>query len=70
VSDMLPIGLTVVVTPTSDVRGPAYRARIVGYNAERTKYHVGAEVAPGRFAKGGSWAAPDEARPAQKGRNA
>jgi hypothetical protein len=69
-NEMLPMGVTVTVTPTSSVRGPAYRARIVGYNPERTKYHLGAEVAPGQFAKGGSWALPGEVQPTQKRRKA
>lgn len=57
---MLSVGVVVHVTPVSSVRGPAYRARIVGYNAARTKYHLGAEIRPGVFARGGSWAHPDE----------
>lgn len=61
---MLPMGVTVVVTPSNSVRGPAYRARIVGYNPDRTKYHLGAEVRAGVFAKGGSWAVPGEVAPA------
>lgn len=55
-----PVGTVVVVTPACQVRGPAYRAVVVGYNQARTRYHVGAELAPGRYARGGSWAAPGE----------
>jgi len=63
VSDMLPAKTVVLVTPDSQVRGPAYRAQIVGYNQAGTRYHVGAELTPGVFARGGSWASPAEVRP-------
>ena len=65
--DMLPEKTVVVVTPSSQVRGPAYRAQIVGYNQAGTRYHVGAELTPGRYARGGSWAAPGEVRIAPTG---
>lgn len=57
-----PVGTVVVVTPACQVRGPAYRAVVVGYNQAGTRYHVGAELAPGQYARGGSWASPGEAR--------
>lgn len=62
---MYPENTVVRVNPDNSVRGPEYRAKIVGYNAGRTRYHLGAEIAPGRYAKGGSWAAPHEVRPAR-----
>jgi hypothetical protein len=61
-SGMLPTKTVVLVTPDSAVRGPAYRAQIVGYNQDGTRYHVGAELAPGQYARGGSWASPGEVR--------
>lgn len=57
---LLPVGTYVTVSPANQVRGPVYAAEVVGYNADRTKYHVGAEIRPGEFARGGSWARPDE----------
>lgn len=57
---LLPPGTYVTVKPDSVVRGPAYAAEIVGYNRDGTRYHVGAEIAPGVFARGGSWARPHE----------
>lgn len=59
---LLPTRTVVVVTPQDTVRGPEYRAQIVGYNRDSTRYHVGAELRPGIFAKGGSWASPAEVR--------
>lgn len=59
---LLPVRSVVVVSPESMVRGPEYRAQIVGYSRDGTRYHVGAELTPGVFARGGSWASPHEVR--------
>jgi hypothetical protein len=56
----IPVGGIVRVTPSNVVRGPEYRAKVVGYNTERTKYHLGAQIGPHVYAKGGSWAYPHE----------
>lgn len=60
---MLPVGTHVLVSPENAVRGPEYRAVVRGYNQSRTKYHLGAQIAVGVYAKGGSWAFPDEVDP-------
>lgn len=57
---LLPIDTAVVVTPRSTVRGPSYRGIVVGHNLDRTKLHIGAQLGPGVYARGGSWAFPDE----------
>lgn len=59
---LLPMRTVVMVDPQDVVRGPVYRAQIVGYNRDRTRYHVGAELTPGVYARGGSWASPGEVR--------
>lgn len=59
---LLPMRSIVVVRPENVVRGPEYRAQIVGYNRDRTRYHLGAELSPGVYALGGSWASPSEVR--------
>lgn len=59
---LLPMRTVVVVRPQDVVRGPEYRAQIVGYSRDGTRYHVGAELRPGVYARGGSWASPDEVR--------
>lgn len=63
---LLPMRSIVVVRPESVVRGPEYRAQIVGYNQDRTRYHLGAELSPGVYARGGSWASPSEVRVASQ----
>jgi hypothetical protein len=63
---MLPEGEYVTVSPDNVVRGPEYAAKVVGYNADHTKYHLGAEVKPGEFARGGSWAYPHEVTPRRR----
>lgn len=60
--DMLPEGTLVLVTKRPETYGPPFRGLVVGYNQDRTRYHVGAELAPGRFARGGSWASPGEVK--------
>lgn len=59
-AELLPVGTVVTVTdPTADLPdGRTYRALVRGYDLGRTKYHLGAEYAPGRFCDGGWWAFP------------